>query len=408
SFGILCYQEDASKAAVALAGFSAADADGIRKALARKDPEARLQEYWPAFKAGAEGRGVDSGTIDAVWDMIRSFCGYSFVKAHSASYAMLSFKSAYLRCHHPAEFMAAVLSNHGGFYSTLAYVSECRRMGLEVLPPDVNNSELRCRGSGRTIRFGLEMIGSLRAQTASAIVDERRQHGAFASVEDFARRVPCSRSDAEALVGSGALDSVSPGATRAAKLMRILGILAMREAQADPRAGSSLFEEAQVAPLRPSTPSSPLQQAQQALPHQSAAERKRLESEMKYLGTTLAVHPTALWPRAADRPRIRGLELRFHVGQTVELLGWPIIVKQALTASDQLMEFVSFEDETALYETILFPESYQRYQSLLFEERPLFIRGKVEKDRGAITLNVSSIEKCPEGIGCNDGKIWIK
>jgi len=98
--------------------------------LAKKDADARLQEHWPAFLEGARARGVDETAIRAVWDMMRSFSGYSFVKAHSASYAMLSFQSAYLRAHYPAQFMAAVLSNHGGFYSTLAYTSESRRMGL--------------------------------------------------------------------------------------------------------------------------------------------------------------------------------------------------------------------------------------------------------------------------------------
>lgn len=440
SFGILCYQEDTSKAAVALADFSATEADGIRKALAKKDPEAWLRKYWPAFEAGARANNVGEVTIRAVWDMILSFCGYSFVKAHSASYAMLSFRSAYLRRHHPAEFMAAVISNHGGFYSTLAYVSECRRMGLDVLAPDVNRSELRCRGFGRTMLLGLEMIASLRLQTACAIVEERRSRGRFYSIENLARRVPCSRADAEALAGSGALDSVAESKLRATALMEFFGILARQEAAGNSAQTASLFAEDETAPppaesaknARPASMAAP--QASEATlpasmaappgstvppqqsaapqrpeapffgfsatldPHPSAtearAERKRLESEMKYLGTTLAVHPIALWPAAAKRPRIRGSELHLHIGETVNLLGWPIVAKQVLTASEQPMEFVSFEDETALYETVLFPECYRRYHGLLFEERPLFIRGKVENDRGAITVAVASIEAC--------------
>ncbi|HEY9053978.1 MAG TPA: DNA polymerase III subunit alpha, partial [Rectinemataceae bacterium] len=163
SYGILCYQEDVSKAAIALAGFSSAEADSLRKILAKKDADTRLQEHWPAFESGARARGADPATIQAVWDMMRSFSGYSFVKAHSASYAMLSFQSAYLRAHHPAEFMAAVMSNHGGFYSPLAYASEARRMGLSLLPPDVNESSWACRGEGKTIRFGFCMVSSLSA-----------------------------------------------------------------------------------------------------------------------------------------------------------------------------------------------------------------------------------------------------
>ena len=147
SKGIMCYQEDVCKAAVALAGFTPAEADGIRKVLSKKDVKARLEAYRRQFFVGAREKGVDEATIGEVWAMIESFSGYSFVKAHSASYAMLSFRSAYLRRHHPAEFMAAVMSNHGGFYSTLAYASESRRMGLGLLPPTLTRAS--CAAGGR-------------------------------------------------------------------------------------------------------------------------------------------------------------------------------------------------------------------------------------------------------------------
>ncbi len=130
--------------------------------------------------------------------MIESFSGYSFVKAHSASYAMLSFRSAYIRAPHPAEFMAAVLSNRGGYYSTLAYASEARRMGLELIAPDVNSASVRCRGRGKTVQFGLGMISSLGSTTARVIETERIRNGIYTSVEDFARRVRIDRSEAEA------------------------------------------------------------------------------------------------------------------------------------------------------------------------------------------------------------------
>jgi len=232
SYGILCYQEDVSKAAIALAGFSSADADALRKILAKKDADARLQEHWPAFLEGARARGVDETAIRAVWDMMRSFSGYSFVKAHSASYAMLSFQSAYLRAHYPAQFMAAVLSNHGGFYSTLAYTSESRRMGRRLLSPDVNESGWGCRGGEGTIRFGFCMVSSLGKGMAEALLSERDRAGPYASVEVFARRNRFERIEAEALVGSGAFDSLLAGQSRAQALMTLLSICASREGAA--------------------------------------------------------------------------------------------------------------------------------------------------------------------------------
>src|SRR5262249_19532969 len=123
TYGIMVYQEDVTKTAMALAGFDAVEGDGLRKALSKKRSDRKLKEYFERFCQGARERGVSPKTIQQVWEMMMSFAGYSFCKPHSASYALVSFQSAYLRTHYPAEFMAAVISNQGGFYSTFAYLS---------------------------------------------------------------------------------------------------------------------------------------------------------------------------------------------------------------------------------------------------------------------------------------------
>jgi DNA polymerase-3 subunit alpha/error-prone DNA polymerase len=377
SFGIMCYQEDVCKAAVALADFTPAEADGIRKVLSKKDVKIRLETYREKFFAGARAKDVDEKTIVDVWAMIESFSGYSFVKAHSASYAMLSFKSAYLRRHYPAEFMSAVMSNHGGFYSILAYASESRRMGLKLFAPDVNDSELRCRGRGLDIRFGLEMIGSLNAATAKRIIEERRRGGRYTAIDDFARRVRPGRDDSEALVGSGAMDSISAELPKPTKLMRLLSIQAVSEQRSDWQ--GELFE-VDAPTLSPRK-------------YKRESGRKQLESEIRYLGTTLEAHPLELWPGLLkSKTRVLGKDISMFIGQRVELIGWPITAKGVLTSEDEPMEFISFEDETALYETTLFPEEYELYRHLLFEQRPLIVKGFVEDDRGAITVTISSIE----------------
>lgn len=402
SYGIMCYQEDVCKVAVALAGFSAAEADKVRKILAKRDYAERLVSYRQQFSEGARAKGVGDATIAEVWEMIESFSGYSFVKAHSASYAMLSFRSAWLRCHHPAEFMAAVISNHGGYYSTLAYVSEARRMGLAVLPPDVDESGLRCRGRGTELRFGLGMIHSLGEASAAGIVEERRARGPYRTIDALARRVRLDRSDSEALAGSGALDSLSPELTRAAKLMRLLSVQADRETQATCTAmaqGELFAAEMPCSPEPGPAGVSPAAICRMESPPGSSAgygaggERRRLEAELRYLGTTLAVHPLALWPGALKARRSLGRDLPRLVGRRVTLVGWPITAKPVLTAGEQPMEFVSFEDETALYETVLFPAAYARYRHLLYEQRPLLLRGLVEEDRGAVTVTLEGVEK---------------
>jgi len=356
TYGILCYQEDVSKAATALAGFSSSDADAIRKILAKKDRGHSLEMWKQRFFDGAVERGVALEVIEAVWDMILSFSGYSFVKAHSASYAMLSFQSAWLRAHYPAEFMAAVISNRGGFYSTLAYASEARRMGLTLLPPDVNVSAVRCKGRGKEIRWGLGMIAGLGESTSNAIVTARdgttrdgtvssARPRPFLSIEDFIARVPYTREEAEALVGSGALDSISCGLSRSALLMRLL----LANSDQIRRAGADLFTGETDTPISRIAGSIADSQRSPAL-----QARRNAISQMRWLSTTLTCHPLSLVPGALTMPRIKASSLPSRVGTTVRLVGWLITAKEVLTAHEEPMEFLTFEDETAILRQCFF------------------------------------------------------
>lgn len=174
------------------------------------------------------------------------------------------------------------------------------------------------------------------------------------------------------------MDSISTDLARPVKLMRLLAVHTSNEQRRD--AQCELFESA--AP------------EVQVRKQNGESARKRLESEMRYLGTTLQVHPLALWPNLlSSRSRTLGKDLPGLVGQRVELIGWPITAKPVLTSEEDPMEFISFEDETALYETTLFPEEFELYRHLLFEQRPLIVRGLVEDDRGATTVTISSLAK---------------
>ncbi|PKL05965.1 MAG: hypothetical protein CVV53_06730, partial [Spirochaetae bacterium HGW-Spirochaetae-9] len=128
----------------------------------------------------------------------------------------------------------------------------------------------------------------------------------------------------------------------------------------------------------------------------SLSPRKRRQAEFKYLGTTLDCHPLELWPRLFSQPRLRAKDLDLHVGRRIRLLAWPITAKPVLTSSEEPMEFVSFEDETAIIEAVLFPDAYRKYRHLLFEEAPLWITGLVESNRGALSLTIESIKKAEQ------------
>ena len=231
TFGVMVYQEDVVNVCAAFAGMPLATADGLRKSLSKKRPAKALAGYAEEFFAGAARLGRDVETAKRVWTMVMSFAGYSFCKGHSASYIQVAQHSCYLRAHYPAEFMAAVLANGGGFYHPFAYVAEAMRMGLTVLPPDVNESEFRCTGRGRELRIGLQFVKELSADGAERLLAARdgktegRKDGTFRpsvlpsfrpfqSLVDLRARTGLSPSDLRALIKVGALDSIAGGWTR--------------------------------------------------------------------------------------------------------------------------------------------------------------------------------------------------
>lgn len=377
TYGIMVYQEDVSKTAVALAGFSHADADGLRKVMSKKDKARQLTDYRRRFFEGAGRRGVSEKQTAAIWDMIMSFSGYSFCKPHSASYARVSFQAAYLKTHFPAEFMAAVISNQGGYYSTAAYVSEARRSGLHILPPDVNQSDIRWRGTGRIIRVGLQSVRNLSTDTQQRIL-ARRQNALFRDAGDFMNRVQPEAPEAVQLIHAGALDSLHPGESRAALLWE-----AARHRNSRTRRPTAvdLFEKGADIP-RPCFP--------------PETEPQRLRTAYAAMGFLCDRHPMAVFPQCEKlKNRIKIKDMKHYVGQTVRIAGLLITGKTVYTKHAETMEFITFEDETGLAETTFFPAVYRRFCAMLDRERPFILTGKVESDFDALSLTVSRVETCP-------------
>ena len=374
TYGIMCYQEDITKVAMELAGLSLAQAEGMRKALGQKRPLKPLREYMKDFYAGAAARGVALDVTDKVWHMILSFAGYSFCKPHSASYALVSFRSGWLRAHHPAEFMAAVISNQGGYYDTFAYISESRRMGLSVLPPDVNASGREYNGSEREVRVGLMQIKGLHADTMGAIVAERARGGRFASFADLRRRVALHPSDAELLVKAGGCDSIALGRSRA----ELLWELYLDFARPRNTGTLDLFAPQAV-----------------AAPHARTYDRETmLRHEVETLGFLLSAHPLEPYERAMPgRGVIAAKDLGRHVGRRVSVLGWHVTSKLVHSKDERLMEFIGFEDTTALYDATFFPDAYERFCHLLTTHRPFLLTGRVEEDFGVCSLTVDGLTR---------------
>lgn len=378
TFGIMVYQEDVSKVAVKMAGFTHAEGDGLRKIISKKDKELELADFYARFKTGAAAKGVSKEDIDKVWGMIQSFSGYSFCKPHSASYARVSFQAAYLKTHYPAEFMAAVISNQGGFYSTFAYVSEARRLGVTVLSPDVNESGIPWKGNKKTLRTGLMAIKDLSSKTMTAIVAEQKKRP-FAGPEDFFCRVRPREDEIRALIHSGSLDCLDKNSNRAA----LLWAFAARQKQ-NPGINQGMDQEPSLF-----EPGSLGRAAVPDLPKENPIER--LRREFSVLGFLCSCHPIVLYQDILwDHHTVKARDLPKFTGKTVTFAGWLITGKVVKTKHGDPMKFLTFEDETGVVETVFFPKPYALFCHMLDYGKPYLLYGKLDSNWGALTLTVET------------------
>jgi DNA polymerase III alpha subunit len=377
SFGVMVYQEDVVNVAHAFAGLDWASADGLRKALSKKRPGKHLAAYFDEFVKGAQARGRDEASIARVWEMILSFAGYSFCKGHSCSYIQVAQQSCYLRANHPAEFIAAVLGNGGGFYRSFAYVAEARRMGVTVLPPDVNASEWRCTGRERALRIGFQFIKGLSTDGAARLLAARQEGGPFADLEDLRCRSALGNDDLRLLIKVGACDGIAGELNRPQLLWTVDVQPGARPAVRRPTQGALLVREGRAPPLLRPYP----------------AERRRQDA-WELLGFCTDAHPMTLHARALARFRLTpSSELHRHVGQRVLMAGMFTTGKPVHTARHEPMQFATFDDGEGLIECVLFPDVYARRSHVLFDQGPFVFRGTVEESFGACTVTVHDLER---------------
>lgn len=211
TYGLIVYQEQVMAAAQKLAGYTLGQADLLRRAMGKKK-KAELDKQQADFFAGMSANGYSQAAQDALWNVLVSFADYAFNKAHTAAYGLISYWTAYLKAHYAAEYMAALLTSVGDDKDKLAiYLNECRRMGITVLPPDVNESSVNFTPVGKDIRFGMGAIRNVGANVVHAMVSAREEQGAFEDFSDFLLKVPaivCNKRTIESLVKAGAFDSM--------------------------------------------------------------------------------------------------------------------------------------------------------------------------------------------------------
>lgn len=367
--GLMVFQEDVTRVAMALADFDAFQGDRLRKILSKKHPQ-KLADYRCKFSEGCLRNGLNRDQIDAIWEMVASFAGYSFCKPHSASYALVSFKSAFLKFHYPAEFMAAVIANQGGFYSSYAYLSHARRIGIHILGPDINDSTRQCRGYKGCLRMGFDQIKGL-PRAAIDLILQAREPEPFMDFRDFLYRVSLGLEATKRLILAGCFDAWE--ANRPNLIWQTLHWFAQHRDQTE-----DLF---------------PTLDGDEDLPTMEPyALKTKLALEKKLFGYWISAHPlTPYFARFDDGERTLACDLPQRLYRHVVLAGWLITAKTVTTIHDEPMSFLTFEDETGFYETVLFPDAYKQYAADIQRDRPYAVHGEVVEEMGAITLTITQI-----------------
>ena len=362
TFGVILYQEQVLRIAHELAGFSLAEADLLRRAMSHFDPGKKMQELERKFVAQAQEKSsVPVETGERVWELMAAFAGYGFPKAHAASYARVGWRSAWCKEHFPAEFMAAVLANWGGYYSQRVYLSEARRMGLRVRPPHVNHSGTNFQVRDGTLYMGLEQVKELTRRTIERMI----RLAPFSSLDDFLTRVDPRIQEAENLAKVGALEGLGS----------IPAILRRLQSGGWQRDQLSLFAWTDTG-------------------EEDWNLEQKVQAQMEILGASLDAHPLEL---VAGKITVAGavsiLEAVEKVGRRVTVAGVRQTSHRSRTAKGDAMLFLTIEDLTGTLDAILFPDAYRIAKPLVSSSVPMLLTGVMEMDveRGEPFLRVEKV-----------------
>jgi error-prone DNA polymerase len=349
--------------AIALAGFSVGEAEGLRRAMSRKRSHDALEAYRGQFVAGAQVKGVDGDTANLVYDKLVGFSGFGFPKSHAAAFGLLAYQSAWLRHHYPAEFLCALLNAQPmGFYPPATLVRDGQRRGVETRPPDVNVSSAKCVVEDDAVRIGLEYVNGVGEDEAFAVVEERDRNGLYTSIRELAQRTQLSEHALETLIVAGACDCFAHARR---SLLWELGMV--------PRTQSvpgSAGEERQLAlPLDPTA-------ATPDLPEPTVWERMLAD----YRTTNLSVgdHPMQLLRPHLPAGVLSSDDLHATRDRSqVTVAGMAVARQRPATANGVV--FMLLEDEFGQVNLIVPPRVYERYRALVRGEPLILARGRFEK-----------------------------
>ncbi|HET8863825.1 MAG TPA: DNA polymerase III subunit alpha, partial [Solirubrobacterales bacterium] len=399
TLGTIVYQEQVIEVAMALAGFSSAEAEGLRRAMSRKRSETAIEEHHDRFLVGAVGANeVPFETAERIWRQIQGFSGFGFPKAHSAAFGLLAYQSAWLRIHHAPEFLCALLNEQPmGFYPPDALAHEAQRRGVRLAPPDANRSRMLChvetprrraskwtdrtlcgpsavesevRG-GLMVRIGLGYVKGARKEEMEALVAERERGGSYRDIADLASRSGVGRDSLERLAWAGTLDNLVPSGGRRLALWEV-GV-ASTGVRHDPGTQMALPLETPDAPAL-----EPLGEWGEAI------------ADYRSTGMTLGEHPMALLRADLGRELLRSADLeRVEDGAIVEVAGMVVARQRPETAGG--IVFMLLEDERGTVNLIVPPAVYERHRAEVRTSPLLRVKGRLERREGTTNVLVSTV-----------------
>jgi DNA polymerase-3 subunit alpha len=382
TYGVACYQEQVMQIARDIAGFSMSEGDELRQVMGKKQKE-KIPRYREKFVTGAIAQGIEKKTAEEIFQFVEPFAGYGFPKAHAAAYGWISYQTAYLKANYPRAYLAALMTSVKDKTDKLVeYIDEARRVGIAVLPPDVNESLTDFTVVGEDIRFGLSAVKGVGAGAVASMIDARGRGGPFVDFFDFVKRLDLrqlNRKVFEALIKCGALDSL-PG-NRAQLLEALDGALeiASRDARDRESGQASLFgiaetEHEELKPQLRFLPAPPLLEA--------------LGWEKETLGIFVSGHPLADVAEALARGgAIPIKELRGRQeGEPVIVAGLLTAVRRTMTKAQQQMLIATIEDMSGSVECIVFPKDYPQLQATFVPDAIVTLKGRVRfrERRGTI------------------------
>jgi len=395
SYGVITYQDDVMMTAIELAGYSWLEADKLRKAMGKKVPEVMAAEKDKLFK-GLVDNGMSEQKAEQLWKLIEPFAAYGFNKAHAASYGRVAYQTAYMKANFPVEYMSAVLTADSGDTEQISMIiAECKRMEVEVLPPDINESfgDFSVVPGKNQIRFGLETIKNFGAGITEAIVEDRKANGPFQSLDDFLTRITSrnlNKKSLEALIYAGAFDRFEGRGVLAANLETLLAHNKSIAEQAETGQDSLFGGMAEVAGLT-LAPAEPLPQTE------------KLTWEKELLGVYVSGHPLDAFQEDLDkRTAVRSIKVAVEENIEMDILrmkgqivtaGMIDGVRELITKKGDKMAFVQLVSKDSMIEMVTFPECFETHREMLVPGTCVAVKGKLNIRNDEPSILVDRLKK---------------